>query len=147
MELDFEERADEARQSAAAVLEGAQRSDGVDLPDVEPEPARVPRDEDPSYAVVAAYARVAVAVRSLAAASNIRQPPPGTSTARIVLALHKAGVVSAGYVESVKSLVELRNVVAHGQQRITFDEAKAYVEAANELVSASNVLASLQGRA
>ena len=143
VEVEFGERADAARDDAKAVLDGLEQQGVVTETSVDSATAsaEVRRDEDPSFAVVASWELVSSAVRELYGASGLTGLPSTASTRRRVEALHRAGLVDDTYVSVVRELVDLRNVVAQGQQRVTHDQARAYVEAANEIVRASRALA------
>ncbi len=153
LDLGFEERSDEARDDARAVIDDLQQGGVGDVPD--PEPVRLPDDEDPTFAVIAAWERVGEATRDLDArtrpvgptgvhdAGHPLPPPPlpGSGVQELARQLRRRDVVNDRFVESVDALGQLRNVVAHGRRRLTREEAKSYVEAARELTRAADAVA------
>lgn len=148
VEMDFEGKSDEAKDGARAVIDGL-REQGApatagDVPDREP--VKLPHDEDPTFAVIATWERIGEAMRDLVEAATTagrfdaddaglllaRRPP-----ILVARALHRVDLVNERYVESVEALGRLRNVVAHGQRRLTREEAQSYIEAGQELIRAT----------
>lgn len=144
LELDFEEVADEAKDGAESVLNDLQQQ-AAGLPSVAggqpmptPEPVHVPPNEEPVFAVISAWERVGGALRDLAGAAALG-PKLSLNQMRSPVAiahlLGKHGIVNDRFVDSVRQLSQLRNAAAHGRH-VSYDEAEAYVAAANELIRA-----------
>lgn len=143
-EAEFERRAGEARDDAQAAVKDLPTSEGGQQSSessTEPSLVSVPVGEDPTYSVIVAWERLGAAVSSLAIAADIRlrtKVRPGqVSLAR---SLQESGIVNENFVNSVLELQFLRNIVAHGQRKLSKEEAESYVDAANELIRACSTI-------
>lgn len=143
-EADFGQQAEEAKDEAQSAVTDIPEAPQGPAGSIGSEEARlnVPRDEDPTFAVIVAWERVSNAVDDLAQAIPLKMKPyVSRNPTLLVQGLMDAGYVNGHFVESVTRLRRLRNLVAHGHTTVSRDDAEAYVEASNELVRAAGAIA------
>lgn len=92
-------------------------------------------EENPSFVLLASWERVMGAVADLVGAwSQAGIPPPKTRSPGAELAwIRKNHALTEGVQETIGSLRQLRNAVAHGQHRPLPGEAVTYAEIAGEV--------------
>jgi hypothetical protein len=145
VEVGFEKAAEEVRADAAAAVKPAE-PEGTERAREEPlRPVEVYPGADPTYTVISSWREVEEAIRALAKRAQVVKPIDLNKYPAFFLAklLADAGVVNGSYYKSVQGLSDLRNAVAHGLQRTTYDEAVAFAHAADDLVRATSVFDAL----
>lgn len=142
VEIDFEQKTAEAEANAQSFIADLKRQGAKTDP--ESDPIRVPSGEDPTYAVNVAFERVSESIRDLARAAKLvdraHTGDPSPTTMYYAGLLEQEGIVNKRFVDSVGELARLRTFVAYGRHKLSYDEAQSYVEAANELVRATQAL-------
>ncbi|NTW38687.1 MAG: hypothetical protein HGA44_02185 [Cellulomonadaceae bacterium] len=142
VEIDFEQKTAEAEVNARSVIADLERQGAKT--DLESDPIRVPSGEDPTYSVIVAFERVSESIRDLVRAARLvdraHTGDPSPTTMYYAGILEHEGIVNKRFVDSVSELARLRTFVAHGRHKLSYDEAQSYVEAANELVRATQAL-------
>lgn len=92
-------------------------------------------EDNPSYVLLAAWERVMGAAADLAGAwSGAGVPGPRSrSQGEMLNWMRKQRAVNEGVLDTLESLRQLRNAVAHGQHRPVPGEAVTYAEIAGEV--------------
>lgn len=97
-------------------------------------------DDNPSYAVLAAWEKVLVEIDSMLRKGErlldlptLKGAPRKLPAARLIGMLEQATIVPPGFRETFERMLDLRNRVAHGQANPTPGEAVAYIESADWL--------------
>lgn len=139
----FRELAQEAERSAEQTAEandesGEAETASDDLAGVDEDLFAV-AEREPTKAIIAAYERVMKEVAERLAEAGIGAP---TSSSGLQLArlAHDRGIVDESTADAIRSMAELRNLVAHGRKKVRSAEAVDY------LAAADNVLYSLSRR-